>query len=134
MAPISPTPQIRLFLTDEMMRMGLQQVGFDLQRQANTNRAANVKRFQAHYGSSPLVCAVIWEDLVASNTLKARVKPKHYFISLHFLKRYPTQETQAGVFGMNEKTASLWAWYFAKKIQALKSVKVSQVCVLVSSF
>lgn len=45
-------------------------------------------------------------------------------MALHFLRKYPTGEEQAKLFGMNRETASIWTWYFLEKIAALQSQKI----------
>jgi hypothetical protein len=129
MAVTTSTPQIRIFLADEMLQMGLRMIGFDDSRQERVSRRTNVRRFGAYFGSSPLVCAVIWEDLLTTELEEARVEsgvhPKYFFLAMHFLKRYPTEEGLAGSFKCCERTARRWAWYFGKKLQALQKIKVS---------
>ena len=118
-----------IYLPDEMMMMSLEMAGFDHRRQERVQRATNVRRFKSFYGSSPLVCAAIWEDLVTATIPEAQILPStsvsKFFLALYFLKEYPTEEKLAGAFKTCEKTARKWAWYFAQKVQALKEKKVS---------
>ena len=117
------------YTPDEMLRMGLEVAGFDDLRRQKVNRATSVTRFKSYYGSTPLVCAVIWEDLVTAEIPEARIEPgtapSKFFLGMYFLKDYRTEEKLAGGFKTCEKTARKWAWYFARKIQALKAKKVS---------
>jgi hypothetical protein len=119
-----------LYTPDRMLEMGLELAGFDLsERQCRVKRDTNVRRFKSHYGSSPLVCAAIWENLMITTIPEARISPRmnpeKFFLGMYFLKEYPTEEKIAGVFKTCEKTARKWAWYFASKLQALKALKVS---------
>jgi hypothetical protein len=129
--PTTPTPQITIFLESEILSMGLKRAGFDDVRQQRVKRETNVRRFKSHFGSSPLVYAAIWEDLVTTDIPEARIEattdPDKFFLGLYFLKEYPTEEKLAGSFKTCEKTARKWAWYFAIKIQALKKKKVNYV-------
>lgn len=47
-------------------------------------------------------------------------------MAVHFLARYPTEQEQAGIFKVCDKTARCWSWYFATKIQMLKEEKVNR--------
>ena len=55
-----------ILTADEFMQKGLLLVGFDIRRQQNVQRKANMDRFKEHFGSDPVVCAQIWEDLQTS--------------------------------------------------------------------
>jgi hypothetical protein len=118
----------RLYTADEMLQMGLGQIGFSDDQQERVKRATNVRRFKAHYGSSPLVLATIWEDLMTTDILAARIpsktSPEKLFLGMYFLKEYPTEEHLAGFFSKCEKGARKWVWSFVRKIQALKAQKV----------
>lgn len=114
---------------DELLRKGLELVGFDRDRQHRVCRATNLLRFKGHYGSNPIVYAQIWEDLQAKETPEeaSKMDPDSFLMALHFLTRYPTEQEQAGIFKICDKTARTWSWIYAGKIQALKEQKVSLV-------
>ena len=120
-----------LILTpDQIMRKGLELCGYDLKRQQRVKRETNLERFKDSYGSHPVVYAQIFEDLQTTDIDEAKVEGKKlnltYFLAgLHWLKRYPTEKTRSGRFKVCETTARNWGWFYAKKIQALKTVKVS---------
>ena len=93
---------------DELLRKGLELVGFDRSCQQRVCRANNLKRFKGHYRSNPVVYAQIWEDLqqmpeALEDTWK--MDPDSFLMALHFLKRYPTEHEQSGIFKICEKTA-----------------------------
>ena len=89
-----------LYTPDEMLEMGLLQAGFDANRQGRVKMETNVRRFTSHYGSSPLVCAAIWEDLLTTTIPDARISqrmdPANFFLGMYYLKEYPTEEKIAG--------------------------------------
>jgi hypothetical protein len=127
--PQPRTPQHRLtimkhrvFTADEVLRIGLLCAGFDSSRQLRVQRTTNVQRFQSFYGSSPLVCSAIWEDLFIG--LPKSASFDKFFMALYFLKEYPTEEKLAGMWHTCEKSARQWVWFFVEKIQALKTKKV----------
>jgi hypothetical protein len=121
----------RIFTEDEVLRIGLLYAGFNAHRQHRVERATCERRFKSQYSSSPLVCAKIWEDLITSPDIwENQTHPKaasfeKFLMALNFLKTYQTEEKMAGMWKTCETSARNWAWYFVKKIQALKSKKVS---------
>jgi hypothetical protein len=125
-----------IFTPDEVLRIELEVVGFDHCRQNNVHRNTNLSRFKSHYGSLPIVYAQIWEDFQTTEVAEARIAvPKlvdfdYFLMAIHFLKCYPTEKQQEGIFKCCEKTARKWAWYYSTKMQALKVQKVSFLCVL----
>jgi hypothetical protein len=122
-----------ILTADEFLRKGLELVGFDHRRQQQVCRATNLSRFKGHYGSNPNVYAQIWEDLQMTDEALEdswKMDPDSFLMALHFLTRYPTEQEQAGIFKICEKTARSWTWIYARKIQALKKHKVSMVLIV----
>jgi hypothetical protein len=120
---------VAVFTADEILRKGLVLVGYDFRRQDKVSKTANLERFRAQYGSNPVVYAQIWEDLQTTVILEARIDDKmadadNYLMSIHFLKCYPTEVEQGGIFLGCEKSMRKWTWYYLRKIQALKQQKV----------
>ena len=105
---------------DQMLRQGLRLVGFNTERIQNVLLDANLERFRAHYGSNPIVYAVIWEDLHHSTFPDARIDDKadlaSYLMAIFFLKCYPSEVQLAGTFRVCERTVRKWCWYYAGKI------------------
>ena len=114
---------------DAMLRQGLDLAGFHVSRQ-HIARATNIRRFQANYGCSPVVCVAIWEELTTTGIPEAHIHPpktgtlEKFLMTLYFLKVYATEEKLAGFSKLCEKTARHWVWVLARKIQALKAKKV----------
>ncbi|KAI2504968.1 hypothetical protein MHU86_9497 [Fragilaria crotonensis] len=124
----------RIHTPGDLLRIGLFLVGFDLARQQAVDSNTNVRRFKSHFGSSPVVCAVLWEDLITTDIQEARVVPApgaldKFLMCLYFLKTYATEEKLSAFSKLNEKTARKWIWFFASKIQALKTKKVRKQAV-----
>ena len=114
---------------DDILRIGLILAGFQMSRQQQVQRGTNIRRFQSFYGSSPLVCAKIWEDLLTTDVPEARIIPvpgalDKFFLSLYFLTVYLTEEKLAGWSKLCETSARKWIWFFSAKVQALKAKKV----------
>ena len=60
---------------DDNLHIGLILAGFQISRQQRVEKGSNIRRFQSFYGSSPLVCAKIWEDLLTTDVDEARIIP-----------------------------------------------------------
>jgi hypothetical protein len=131
--------QHHVLTVDDMLRIGLDLAGFHISRQEQVQRGTNIRRFQSHYGSSPLVCTTIWEDLLTTDIPEARIDPMpgaidKFFLSLYFLKVYASEEKLAGCSKMCEKGARKWVWFFLAKVQALKANKVKRKCKCFTDF
>ena len=113
----------------EMMQIGLAWAGYDSYRQSRVQRTTNLTRFKSHYGSLPIVCAQIWEDLQTTKLPEARVERnyldlKYFLLAMNWLYRYDTDEELSGTFGRCTKTLRKWKWFYVQKIAALKDQKV----------
>jgi hypothetical protein len=114
---------------DEMLKIGLKLAGYKRRRIRRAKKKTNIDRFKGHFGSYPLVCVIIWEDLQSTEVDEARVpiedrKIKYFLMSMHHLKRYPTELEREGMFDISAMWGRDWVWYFLEKIQALKVVKI----------
>jgi len=111
------------------MVAGLELAGFDRTRQRRSSRVSNLDRFKKHFGSMPLVYTELWTDLQKTTIKKARININEvdvdsFLLGLHFLRCYPTNDQQEGLFKICMKTARKWSWFFVEKIAALKGDKV----------
>ena len=121
--------QVQVIAPDEMLRRGLSLAGYDFQRQQRVTRASNVSRFKSCYGSWPIVYVAMLEDMQTTTIRAAYVHPKdlvleNFLMALHFLYCYPTGKQQEKEFKICANTARKWSWVYARKIQALKQIKV----------
>lgn len=124
---------------DEILVRGLELVGIDRDRQKRFKQSIKLEHFRSHFGSDPVVYADIWEDLQTTNLPAAIMILKHsdvdsFLMTLHFLKRYPTEIELATRFNMNERTVREIIWKFARKLQALKTQKVCSVDLFLNPF
>lgn len=112
------------------MERGLLFAGFSRSRQQSVCRKTNLERFKSSYGSLPVVLAHIWEDLQTTTIPEAKINraaTKHFdrcLMAFYFLKVYPTEKREAGIFNVDEKTGRKWRWYFVEKVRALKKQKI----------
>jgi hypothetical protein len=126
-----PSHKMVVVLTShEIMRHGLVCAGYDRIRQERVMGSTNIARFKTKYGSTPLVCAQIWEDLQTTEIPEAHVDEmyldlKYFLAANNWLFRYPTDEEQSGSFGKCLTTMRKWKSFYVQKIAALKEQKVS---------
>jgi len=133
----STMARVYIFTGNQVLQLGLEFVGFPLERQQRQKRSSNIDDFEAHYGVHPVIIAQIWEDLQRTLIAAARicasppwvtngmVSIKNMLHAFHFLKRYQTESERKGTTGYSKPTLRTWCWYFVEKIQALKAAKVS---------
>ena len=109
------------------MGMGLELAGY--KRWQSYKEGKNVEHFKAWFGAKPISCEKIWVDLQTTTNEEARIKksanPLHLLLALHFLKAYPTEKKFAAIFSMSEVTVRKWSSLYIRKLQLLKSEKVS---------
>ena len=103
-------PHTLVLTAEDFLRIGLDWAGFNAFRRENVTEATNVQRFKSYFGSAPIVCAKIWEELLTTEVDEARINPgraklDNFFLSLYFLKVYPTEEKLAGLSKTFEKSA-----------------------------
>ena len=121
---------------EEVLKQGLELVGLDEKRQARVKRKRNIARFRSHYGSDPLVYAVLLTKPQTSEMPAARIDGHikkvgarkaiaYFFMAIHLLCCYPTENEAETVFSKCfaapcVETWSFWAWTFVDNIAALK--------------
>jgi len=94
------------------------------------SRKLNNQRFRTEYGADPHVIAQIWEDLQTTNIVDAKLPPNrrnlsHFFMALHFLKRYPTQYQLGNRFKVSRDTIHNHCFYYVQLIRGLKKKKLA---------
>ncbi len=99
---------VLVLTSHEIMGHGLVWAGYDRFRQENVKESTNIGRFKSKYGSTPLVCAQIWEDLQTTEIPEAHVDEmyldlKYFLAANNWLFRYPTDEEQSGSFGKSAR-------------------------------
>ena len=112
---------------DEMLIVGLNCIGFGPERTVNHNATTNRKHFESSYGMDAATCCIVFLHIQVRDIGQMRIdKPKvpHFLLCLHWLKRYPTEQMNAGLFGYHEDSVRKWVWKYCRAIQALKPYKV----------
>ena len=75
------------------------------------------QRFRSHFGTSPAICAILWQMI---ETVPGG-KPKHLLWGLMLLKLYCAERvlrTLAG--GVDERTFRKWAWTYVYEVSDLQ--------------
>jgi hypothetical protein len=112
------------------------QLGLDLLRitfREGVNEATKVKEFRSQYGSSPVVIAMVWSDLITTEIKDAQLDTNDltdkgfwsFMIANYFCKTYPINASCTGqAFGLSDvygKGDRVWKW--VRKIAALYKTK-----------
>ena len=119
-----------IYSTDEVLTRGLQLVGYSDRQLGRAKRETQVRRFKVHFGSSPKVCAELFEVLQVTSIVEAKLTNPSvnefikYMMTHFFLKTYPTEEELNSRFGVHEQTARKWVRFFVDKIACLKAERV----------
>jgi hypothetical protein len=125
-----------IVMPSEFMEMGLA-VFYKPHRILQSSKATNIERFKKHFGVKPFVCSTIWEDLQTSTSPDLdnqgtpllpvqgnKLKPRHFLMALHHLKRYPTELEREGPWDISPFKGREWVRFFLLRLQALKYVKI----------
>jgi hypothetical protein len=128
-----------VFTPDQVLSRGLELAGYKRHEIDRVKRATNIDRFNIQYGSSHVVCAQIWEDLLANDLETALVVKKKAtidrFLQAHYLLRnYPTEKLNDPRATDCIPLARGWNWFFVERIQGLKKIKVRRFVLLLYSF
>ncbi|KAL7573670.1 hypothetical protein ACA910_008357 [Epithemia clementina (nom. ined.)] len=125
------SPALGIQSPDNILWRGLLVFGFAQDVQQRMSRSMKEGLFRTHYGSSEDVIAEIWYDLTVTEIPESQVAAdenteagiKKFFISLHFLRVYPSSSRIASThFKQCERLchgANVWKW--VEKIQGLKA-------------
>jgi hypothetical protein len=107
----------------DVLQKGLGYIGVDQELQAKMSLDRKAESFKAHFGSSPLVIAYIWNDLCNNESEKGF---KRYMISHYYLWTYTKNcnllMTRFNTCKSYVEGQELWFW--PKKIGALKKIKI----------
>lgn len=83
------------------------------------SKLTGYRKFRAFFGVSPYTCEILW---ISIQNKRQNTEIKHLLWCLFFLKRYNTENVNAAIIGVDEKTFRLWTWYFIEKIAELDVV------------
>ena len=111
-----------------MLDNGLEFAGYTFRNERVKADTWN-SRFKAPYGSDPIVYSKLFEDLQTTEIAEAQIHEgkislRYFLMTIYFLRQYPTEKILESRFGVSEKTARTWVWYYISKIKELKLQKV----------
>ena len=94
-------------------------------RFVNANKvhlASNLQCFRSYFGTSPVICAILWQMIVDAEPLKRGAMKGHLLWALVFLKVYANKSALCALVGLpNKKTFCKWTKYMINQISWLKS-------------
>ncbi|KAL9183038.1 hypothetical protein ACHAXT_004825 [Thalassiosira profunda] len=90
------------------------EVGWALLSRQGYHRRMSIRRYKAHFGIVPGVCADIWAMINPREEISPYAKPVHLLWGLMLMKVYSTEEVLSGIAGVTEKTYRKWAWTFIR--------------------
>ena len=116
---------------DEILFEGLLLAGFTEETQKRQPKS-NQADFISRYGSTPLVLAIIWENLQTTPHEDAWVPPhkrnlNYFFAAHHFLKQYPTEMERKAAYQkltLRRETLRGWIWFFCERMYGLRVQKI----------
>lgn len=98
----------------------------DEEERTKTLSVSDTKKFHSLFGTSPLVCSIIWKKLIEYNFLPRKSCPFHMLWALLFLKLYNNESTLSSIVGTSNRTFRKWSWMFVIAIHKLQSFVVSK--------
>ena len=81
--------------------------------------------FKATFGTSPFICAMLWNMIKPSVDMPRGVAPTHLLMALMFLKLYCSESVHATISGVDHQTFRKWSWLFVDEIARLEAEVVS---------
>ena len=103
-------------LVDIFWEIGHKITGHDIDR----SLTAGHRIFRAFFGTSPLVCSVVWDLLYRARPRNS--KPKHLLWALLLLKIYNIESLNATLVKASVKTFRKWSLIFIKLLARMPVV------------
>lgn len=89
-----------------------------------------MRKFRQLFGTTPMICAIIWQLLDVKGCLPLRTKPLHMLCALLFLKVYGTEEVHSAMTGLTEKTFRKWSTIYIELIAQELDVVRHNYCLI----
>ena len=97
-------------------RLGHKITGYELEG----SLSVGYRKFRSFFGTTPLVCVVIWDMLLLDRPRKSA--PQHLLWALMLLKHYSTESINAALTGVSEKTFRKWSLIFINLLANMRVV------------
>jgi len=85
------------------------------------SRAIGFRKFTAFFGTSPMICAIVWHLL--RETRPDGSTPEHLLWALLLLKRYTIENVNAILVKTSEKTFRKWSHIFINLLASIPLVR-----------
>ena len=120
-----------IFTSGEILNKGLELLRFPGERIEKFKHSRAVDRFRLAFGATPKIVAQIWDDLQTTTIDSARLDPgkknrsmDDFLRTLFFLRKYETEKDRESRWQVSDRKQRDQCWYYLKKLQALKKMKV----------
>jgi len=113
------------YTADQFLQLGLELMDLTVGNVLRSNR--NLERFLSIFGTPPEAMVPLWSDLQTAHIAAAHVDCinfKNFMMTFNWLKSYKLLPEMVASFHVCEDTVRTWVWFYVKKIQALKEVKI----------
>ena len=92
-----------------------------MRRQSAIAEATEERRFYAIFGTSTMICSLLWKMIDPKSIMPKGVSPHHLLWALMFMKIYSSEHVHCAMAdGVDEKTFWKWAWIFVLAIADLE--------------
>jgi hypothetical protein len=104
-----------------------------MKRNGNKNTVSSVenRRFRGQFGTTPEICAILWDMISPHEIMPTGVKCCHLLWALMFMKLYASEHVLCSMANCDEKTFRKWAWMFVSALGDLSTEYVSSVAVFI---
>jgi len=96
-----------------------------MRRHNSLRNETHKRRFHATFGTTPAICAMLWEKLDPACTMPKGSLPVHLLWALMFMKLYCSEAVHSSMAGVDEKTFRKWTWILVDGISYLEAEVVS---------
>jgi hypothetical protein len=110
---------VNLIPQQEMLEEGLFYAGFS--NKVNIASNQSMRRFREWYGAGPRSLSALYYDIQLHAQPDVQHNIKYFFMALNWLTIYLKESVRAGTWGMSERTAREWTWFYAYAMQSLKA-------------
>jgi len=112
-------PVVQPFTAAQFRALGLETAGYE--RYANWKEKTQNEKFNAFYGSHPIVLETIWTELQLAEDPTVRIDastadPEHLLLACRYLWKYPTETDLCATFNMTEKTVRKYCRIWVKRL------------------
>ena len=126
--PEPPSPD-HVVTVQSMMIRGLRIARFIPEQTARFSDKTNRQQFLDHFGASPRVSCVIYNDLQLTDVEDAKLEGNDdnldmFLKALYFLRKYPKESQMASILQLSARHDRDALWDMVGKIQAMKDVKI----------